>query len=336
MTPLRIALLGSGIFAREAHLPALMALPELFEVAAIYSRTADKAGALAAMLPKPVDTYTDLGALLRRDDIEAVDIVLPVLTEPDVILAALKAGKHAISEKPMAPDVARGKALLQAAGQITRANGRVWMVAENFRYIGEFNTASQIVRRGDIGHPVQFCWTAYGNMTPQDKYYHTAWRRANDFPGGFMLDKGVHNMAAMRNMMGEVESVFAYVAQRREDLPPADTLSATLRFESGAFGVFSMTVAAPGPWGDQLNVVGENGAIRIDRGRLELSAAGQTTVQSFSGDSVQAELTEFAQAIRQGITPVATPAQALQDVAVIEAMLEAARTGAPVRPQRIV
>jgi predicted dehydrogenase len=336
MTPIRIAVLGSGIFARDAHLPALSALPDLFEVAAIYSRTAEKAKALAATLPRPADTTTDLPALLRRDDIDAVDVILPILTEPEVILAALKAGKHVISEKPVAADVARGKALLQAAAKLTQANGRVWMVAENFRYIQEFNLAGQMVRRGDIGQPVQFCWTTYVNMSPQDKYYHTPWRRANNFPGGLLLDKGVHNMAAMRTIMGEVESVCAFAAQWRDDLPPVDTLSATLRFESGAFGVFTITVVAACPWGDQLHVVGDEGALRIDANRLEVTAAGgKTSTQSFTGNNVLAELTEYAHAIQQGVKPVATPAEALQDVAIIEAMLESARTGAAVRPERI-
>lgn len=210
-SPIRLAIFGSGVFARDGHLPALKALPDLFEVVAIYSRNAEKAAALAATLPRPAATYTDLPALLTRDDIDAVDILLPLLVEPAAVLEALKAGKHVLSEKPVAPDVARGKELLQAASQLTAvqgkptATGRVWMVAENFRYIQEFNTAGQIVRRGDIGQPVQFCWTTYVNVTPQDKYYQTPWRRANNFPGGFVLDKGVHNMAAMRTIMGEVK-----------------------------------------------------------------------------------------------------------------------------------
>ena len=281
--PIRLAVLGSGIFVRDGHLPALKALPDLFEVVAIYSRNAEKAAELAATLPGPAAVYSDLPALLSRGDIEAVDIVLPLLAEPAAILEALKAGKHVISEKPVAPDVARGKELLQAAGQWTAvprgrvAARRVWMVAENFRYIQEFNTAGEIVRRGDLGQPIQFCWTTYVNVTPQDKYYHTSWRRANNFPGGFLLDKGVHNMAAMRNIMGEVDLVFAYATQRREDLPPVDTLSATLRFMSGAFGVFTVTVTADSPWGDHLHVVGAQGALRIDANRLEVTVGGRQT-----------------------------------------------------------
>ncbi len=139
----------------------------------------------------------------------------------------------------------------------------------------------------------------------------------------------------MRTILGEVDSVYAFATQRREDLPPVDSLSATLQFESGAFGVFTMSVVASCPWGDHLHVVGTEGALRIDGGRLEVTAGGKTSTQSFPGNSVEAELAEFSRAIQQGVKPAATPAEALQDVAIMEAMFESARTGAPVRPERI-
>src|SRR5215470_566375 len=106
MAPIRIALLGSGIFAHEAHAPALRQLAEDFEVAAIYSRSSEHAAALAVTFPGPVALYTDLSELLAREDIEAVDSVLPIAAQPAAVEAALRAGKHVISEKPAAPDVA--------------------------------------------------------------------------------------------------------------------------------------------------------------------------------------------------------------------------------------
>jgi predicted dehydrogenase len=134
MALIRLALLGSGIFACEEHLRALNALADRFEVVAIYSRRAANAAALAKTLPHPVDVYADITAVLARTDIDAVDIVLPIAVQPAVIEAALRAGKHVLSEKPAAPDVATGKRLLQTAAELTRASGKVWMVAENFRY----------------------------------------------------------------------------------------------------------------------------------------------------------------------------------------------------------
>ena len=81
-------------------------------------------------------------------------------------------------------------------------------------------------------------------LKPGNKYYHTDWRRSGTFPGGFLLDGGVHHVAALRQVVGEIVSVSAEVRQVRADLPPADTLSAALEFESGVIGSYSVTYAA--------------------------------------------------------------------------------------------
>jgi predicted dehydrogenase len=333
--PIRLAIIGSGIFARDEHLRALKGLEEQFEVVAIYSRSLANAIALAKTLPHAVEAYEDLGLLLARDDIDAVDIVLPIAVQPAVVEAALRAGKHVISEKPMAPDVATGRRLLATAAELTRASGKVWMVAENYRFEAAFDAAAQAVREGTLGRPVQFFWSRFMSISPQDKYYQTTWRRDNSFPGGFLMDGGVHNMAAMRTIMGEVDSVSAFVTQVRPDLPPADTLSATLRFASGAFGVYTQTFAANGPWDRFAHVIGDLGALRVNPGLLEVTAGGLTTSQNFEIDNVQAELADFARVIQEGQPLRSTPAEALQDVALLEAMFDSARTGQAVAPARI-
>ena len=336
MAPIRLALFGSGIFARDAHLPALNALADRFEVVAIYSRSQANAAALAKSVPHPVDTYSDIAPVLAREDVDAVDIILPIAVQPGVVEAALRAGKHVISEKPVAPDVATGKRLLETAAQLTRASGQVWMVAENIRYEDAFQRAGESIRNGEIGRPVQFYWNTFINIRPQDKYYQTTWRRDNSFPGGFILDGGVHDIAAMRTMMGEVESVSAFVTQVREDLPPADSVSATVRFDSGAFGIFTKTFAAEGPWDGFAHVIGDRGALRVNPEVLEITAGGLKTTQSFEIDNVKAELADFARIVQEGKALRSTPEQALQDVAILEAMFDSARAGRTVQPARIV
>ena len=336
MLPIRLALIGSGIFAREEHLRAIKLLPDQYEVVAIYSRSQANAAALAKTLPHKVDAYSDLAVVLARTDVDAVDIVLPIAVQPAVIEAALRAGKHVISEKPVAPDVATGQHLLPMAAELTRASGKVWMVAENYRFEDAFRLAGECVREGQIGRPVQFFWNRFLNISPQDKYYQTTWRRDNSFPGGFILDGGVHDIAAVRAIMGEVASVSAFVTQVRDDLPPCDTLSATLRFDSGAFGTYTKTFAAEGPWDSAAHVIGDRGALRVSSRQLEVTADGHTSSQPFAIDNVRAELEDFARCVGQGRVLRSTPEEALQDVAIFEAMFESARQGRAIEPARIV
>ncbi|NJN84601.1 MAG: Gfo/Idh/MocA family oxidoreductase [Caldilineaceae bacterium] len=69
--PVRLALVGAGIFARDAHVPSLLRLPDRFRIVAVYSRTHQAAAALAEEVPGTVAVFTDLDALIASDEVEA-------------------------------------------------------------------------------------------------------------------------------------------------------------------------------------------------------------------------------------------------------------------------
>src|SRR5260221_4637792 len=104
--PIRIAIIGAGIFARDAHIPSILGLGNTFEVVAVCSRREESAKALAEKLPGKVDIYTDVAALLARQDIEAVDILMPISTMPATVEMALAAGEKFIHQKALWPPVA--------------------------------------------------------------------------------------------------------------------------------------------------------------------------------------------------------------------------------------
>ena len=323
---IRIALVGAGIFARETHLPALLRLSDEFEVVAVYSRQRANAESLATSLPSPAALYTDMDELLADPTVEAVDLVLPIQHQPAVIEKALAAGKHVISEKPAAPDVATARRLIDLRN--SRPSHQVWMVAENWRYESAFNRAATLVAEGAIGRPFTCAWSLHLPVNPANKYYHTEWRRSGEFPGGFLMDGGVHHVAVMRLILGEIERVAAVVQQARADLPPADTLAASLHFANGAIGTYLVTYAAAAHWPGALQITGEAGSLRVDRGRIELAAGGEVqTIETNERDGVQAELSAFAAAVRVNAAHRNTPEQGLRDVAVVEAMLRSAASG---------
>lgn len=331
--PIRLALVGAGIFARDVHVPALQDLGGTFEIVAVYSRTQANAAALASQLPGQVEATSDLPGLLARPDIEAVDIIVPIQGMTPVVELALRSGKHVISEKPVATDVATGRRLLELYGQNAE---QIWSVGENWRYEEAFERAAALVHSGEIGRPLLCHWVVYNPINPDNKYYTTPWRRAGDFPGGFLLDAGVHHIAVLRWLLGEIAQVSAVTRQVRADLPPADILSATLQFESGLTGVYLAIYAVNAPWPPALHITGEKGALSVHRQGLEVTSNGATrTINITPYQGVKAELAAFAGAIRRGETYRCTPWQALQDVAVIEAMLRSAETGCQVAPERI-
>ena len=331
--PIPIALIGAGVFMRSVHLPALLRLERAFHIVAVYSRTEASAAALTEQIPYPVTVTTALDGLLTREDIAAVDIALPIQVMPAVVERALAAGKHVVSEKPIAPDVMSGRRLLDA---YRRRPGQVWMVAENWRYEAAFTHAAELVQAGAIGRPIACQWTILTPMTPDNRYYHTAWRRAGDYAGGFLLDGGVHHVAALRRILGEIDMVSALATQVSPDLPPLDTLSATLHFASGALGSYLVSYAADAPWKNYLLITGEEGALRVKRGVIELARDGDVKhIDCPIYNGVEDELAAFAHAVQTGASHRNTPQEALRDLAAIEAMLLAAEAGVSVAPARI-
>lgn len=320
--PIKLGLLGAGLFARDAHVPNLLALSQVFHITAVYSRSEDSARALTAKLPYEVAVYHDMETLLARDDIDAVDIVLPIGVMPSAVEMALKAGKHILSEKPMSPTVAEGRRLLD----LYENSNKIWMVAENWRYAGAIQKAREVIE--EIGRPLLASWAIHVQMTPENKYYHTGWRRDESFPGGFLMDGGVHHAAAWRFLLGEVDSVTAITTQTREDLPPADTMSAALQFQSGLLATYGVTYAGRAPEDTTLNIIGEKGAIHVNRDHLTLIT--HTSRQEFRydhPDGIYHQFVAFAEALLNGRPHLNPPQEALKDVALVEAMLKSAELG---------
>ena len=339
--PIRLALAGAGVWVRDAHLPSLLDLPSHFEIVAVYSRTANSAAPIAERAGdatgRAVDVVTDFDALLHRDDVEAIDIVLPILAQPGYVERALASGKHVLSEKPIAPESKTARSLL--AKYVDKE--QVWMVGENYRYEAAYVKASELIADGVIGRVLMCDWVIYASIRPGNKYYETGWRNAGDLPGGFLLDGGVHQMAGLRLLMGEARAVSAFADQFAPDLPPVDTLTASIHFESGALGTFQVTRAADAPGFGSLRVVGTAGALTVERNRVLLTtypdgdrrdAGGQTEIIEVEGlQGVRDELVAWAEAIRHGTPHRNTPQAALQDLRLIEAMLESAERGERVR-----
>ncbi len=322
MQPIRLAIIGAGIFARDAHLPSLRNLRDRFTIAAVYSRTHANAAAFAAEIGDGVAVYTDLAALLASPTIDAVDVVLPIPVMAPVVEQALRSGKHLFSEKPLAADVATSRRLMAAQ------QGQVWMVAENWRYESAYVKAAALVADGVIGQPRSCQLTLYLPMTQSSKYFGTVWRRSGDFFGGSIMDGGVHHVAVLRMILGEIAAVTAQTAHISPLFDVDETLSATLRFDNGVLGSYFVTYGQGAPWPGDLYITGDDGALRVQRGQIELTKAGKSEqIICAKFDGVEQELAAFAAAVQEGKTHRNTAAEGLRDVAVIEAMLRSAASG---------
>src|SRR5215217_3589513 len=107
--PIRLGIIGTGLAVEKLHWPALKRMTDRFRVVSFCDVARANAEHFAAYSGAPMDEYTgDLRDLLRRDDVDAVLVSLPIPLNLPVTRAVLEAGKHVICEKPAGANEAEG------------------------------------------------------------------------------------------------------------------------------------------------------------------------------------------------------------------------------------
>lgn len=330
-----IALIGSGIFAKEEHLPAIKATP-LLNLKAVYSRSLNSAKSLAEQL-SDVELYSEdqegksYDKLLERDDIAGVVIALPILAQPEYIKKALSAGKHVLAEKPIAKDVSTAQELLNwYNSNIRKPGGPIFSIAENFRFLDSFVYGAEAVKQ--LGRVLEFRTRMSALVQPGGKYFETAWRKKPEYQGGFLLDGGVHFIAGTRLLLGKENSpvkTSAFTAQLRVHLPPVDTLNATVLLKNGSSGTIAISFGTTFS-GAAYEVAAEKGTVTVSRGKVTVKKDGQEEVKDFpdEGSGVKQEVKAWAEAVAKGVeNPQQSPEEALKDLELLEASLKSGENG---------
>ncbi|CZR59846.1 related to dehydrogenases and related proteins [Phialocephala subalpina] len=326
-----VAIIGSGIFVREEHLPAVNAC-SLLTLKAIYSRSLKSAKALETN----VDLYSDDSGsgktyhdLLLRDDIHAVILALPIMSQPEYVEAALAAGKHVLSEKPIAADIKRAEQLIAYYKSDKVKGGATWGVAENIRFFDTFEHGAKEVQK--LGRILGFRVKMFANVKLGGKYIETPWRKKPEYQGGFLLDGGVHFVAATRELLGSdfPTSLSAYSTLLQEHLPPVDTVNSVWQTKSGISGTFSVSFGTTLS-GAEYTIACEKGSVTIIRDKVTVrqgeESEGKFTEIDFADNAnsgVKPEVVAWAQSITDGKpNPKQSPEQALGDLEILEKMLK--------------
>jgi predicted dehydrogenase len=273
-----------------------------------------------------------------------VIVILPITVQPGIIIRCLEAGKHVLSEKPVAPSVEEGKKLISTHEATFKPRNLIWRVAENYEAEPGYWAASAAIKEGKIGEVVTFNLAAINNTDKDSKWYKTPWRTVPDYQGGFLLDGGVHSAVALRVILpSPLKVLTGFASLTRDYLAPQDTSTSIIKCESGAYGTFDLTFASPAATlkkkKDGLVITGtkgwlECGFVANNQGDRVL----RTIVHHASGKpdipdteeiidhpeiGVTSEIESFLKAIlgEDDGKDLGSPRGALQDVAVIQAAL---------------
>lgn len=343
---IRVGLFGAGLIGKE-HAKYL-GLAEGVELAAI-ADPAPAAAELAAELGVP--HYADYNELLDNAGVDAVIIALPNVMHADAAVAAIEHGVAAIVEKPISDSLADGKRILDASEK----HGVPVLVGHQRRYAPDIAAARAFIAEGGIGRVVSV--GVLSSWRKNEEYYEVEWRKRKG--GGPILINLIHDIDAIRYLVGEIDSVVAMGSNSIRGFEVADTGGALLRFENGAIGTATFSDAAASPWcwdltsgygayfpspppGDTYFIAGTEASIalpsltvyRHEGPNHWQSPITTTTLERVEVNPYIAQLEHLAAVVRDGAEPISSARDGYNTLAVAAAIDESLETQAHVTVQR--
>jgi len=337
----RFALIGTGNIA-DFHARAIELVPNA-HLAAVWGRGRAAGESLARR--HGCDFSDDLDSVLARADIDAVAVTTPSGTHAAIGIAAARAGKHVLCEKPLDIDLARIDELVRVCAECGVTLGAVFQS----RFGPGARAARAAVAAGRCGTLTQ-CGAYIPWFRAEAYYAGSSWRgtRALD-GGGALMNQGVHALDLLLWLAGDVRRVSGRVQTRLRPIEVEDNAVAWLEFANGALGlVQASTVCYPGQ-SKRVEIKGDRGsitllddipvlwefddarpeddAIRAGQGERPGGGAGDPTAISVEGHRLQ--YLDFVEAVASGREPGIPGREGRRAVALIAAIYESSARGCP-------
>ncbi len=253
---IRFGLVGCGRIA-DKHFEALARHQERAELVAVCDTDP---GALAqAMARTGVPGFTSLEQLLAQSNADVIVLATPSGMHAAQTIQAAEAGRHVVTEKPMATRWHDGKAMVAACD---KAGVSLFVVKQN-RQNATIQLLKRAIERRRFGRiylvSVNVFWSR-----PQAYYDSAPWRGTWEFDGGAFMNQASHYVDLLDWLVGPVESVHAFTATLARHIEVEDTGVASVRWRSGALGSVSVTMLTHQKnFEGSLTVLGEKGTVRI-------------------------------------------------------------------------
>jgi predicted dehydrogenase len=275
---LGVGLVGYGFMGR-AHSLAWSTAGKVFSLGlspvprVICGRDKPRVSAMAEAFGWPA-VETDWRAVIRRDDVQVLDICTPGSTHAEIAIAALQAGKHVLCEKPLANTLAEAEEMAAAASSAAE-RGQVAMVGFNYRRVPALALAQSMISRGRLG-TIRHVRASYLQDWLVDPDFPLAWRLRRDEAGsGALGDLGAHLIDLVRFLTGdEITDVCGVTVTFVKDRP---------------------LTSAPGSGLAGTGRAGSRGGVSVDDAALFLAQLRSGAVASF-------EATRFASGRKNAMT----------------------------------
>jgi UDP-N-acetyl-2-amino-2-deoxyglucuronate dehydrogenase len=253
---IRFALVGCGRIAKN-HIAAMNAHRDRCELLDVCDTDSQRLA--SAVAETGAKGHATLDEMMSRTQADCVVLASPSGLHSVQAIRVAAAGKHVMTEKPMATRWHDGLAMVKACDA---ADVRLFVVKQNRRNrtLQLLKQAMETRRFGRIYMvSINVFWSR-----PQDYYDSAKWRGTWEFDGGAFMNQASHYVDLLDWLIGPVESVMAYTATLARRIEVEDTGVAALRWRNGALGSISVTMLTyPKNLEGSITVLGESGSVRI-------------------------------------------------------------------------
>jgi predicted dehydrogenase len=341
---LRLAIVGVGDVAQRDYLPELGRLADRVQTVVACSRTPERARDVADRFRIPRWT-TSYAEAVTAGDVDAVLNLTPFSRHVDVTLAAIAAGKHVYSEKPLALTSAEARVI----GEQADRNGCVVVAAPSVLLFPQVRRAKEIIESGELGSIFTARGHGQGGVPPWEGYV------SDPSPyfargGGPLVDMAVYPLHALTGLIGPVREVCALSAKTRESfdvvegpfsgtsvpVEAQDAWHLLLRLADGTLASVEAENCASGAFAPELELRGQRGVLGLslldvsDPVRLQVDGDDRTEVvphERSAGPDHVLGVEHLVDCVEQGVDPVAGVAHALHVIEVLEAAALSAAEG---------
>jgi len=264
----RIAVVGVGIMgSQHARDLGLHNIPNA-QLAAVCDIDKSRADQAAAQYNVPA--YYDYHDLLDKAELDGVMIATPHYFHTTISIDALKRGIHVLTEKPLAVHVKDGQKMIAAYQQARQQYpGLVFAIMFQNRTQGYWRKGKEMIDQGVLGRLVRATWIITDWFRSQTYYNNGGWRATwKGEGGGVLLNQCPHNLDMYQWYFGVPKRVAGYASiGKYHKIEVEDEVTGYFEHENGMVGHF-ITTTAESPGSNRLEVVGENGRLVFEDGRL--------------------------------------------------------------------
>jgi len=284
--------------------------------------------------------YLDYNEMLASSDVDAIIVSTNDQAHCEVTVAALKAGKPVLCEKPMALTTDECKKMIDAG----KESGTMLMIGQVARFNPAAKKIIEIAKSGKLGR-IFFVESEYAHDYSKIPG-STGWRRDPNRHG--IIGGGCHSVDLLRCIAGNPEEVFAYSNNSvLSDWPVYDCTVSTIKFPNGVLGRMFCSIGAKRPQVDRTVIYGTKGTLYKDAFGIYLYMEKVSDEPMFEdmkqqairlhlpitnkGHNTLAEVEEFCSAILEGRESSCPGSEGAITAYTCMAMVESSRTGLPVK-----